>query len=336
MCLYLREKKPRVAKEDITVLKYVKVDDNVITTPYQRIKIPVNEVLTAFPNKVGMESCGTDLLGNNIYSLDRGAIHAKLIKGGLLEFPGCEWRKAIIPAGTEYWVSFRGDEIAARSMIITDVDWDNGDNKVSSNIFEEILENAPEVNGVRIGDYLLENGAYTRPRKGLSEDEVVGIVAGFHEGEPLITALTFFVAAYYNWIHGSKFGEYYNINKDAIKTFDGINITKRYREERERRNKDRFEAFEACINYRKDKDEEWYFGAAGEVITMIDNCIYLNAAHQITGLGFVIGDEWYHSCSEESCFGAWGCYLSDYKVGCSWCCKSYKRRVVPCLASRDF
>ena len=25
MCLYLRDKKPRVAKEDITVLKYVKV-----------------------------------------------------------------------------------------------------------------------------------------------------------------------------------------------------------------------------------------------------------------------------------------------------------------------
>lgn len=332
MCLYLREKKPRVAKEDITVLKYVKVDDNVITTPYQRIKILVNEVLTAFPNKVGMESCGTDLLGNNIYSLDRGAIHAKLIKGGLLELPRCEWRKAIIPAGTEYWMSFRGDEIAARSMIITDVDWDNGDNKVSTNIFEEILENAPEVNGVRIGDYLLENGDYTRPRQGLSEDEVVGIVAGFHEGEPIIAALTFFVGAYADRIYGSKFGEYYNINKDAIKAFNGISITKRYRDGFKA---DRFEAFEACINYRKDKDEKWYFGAAGEVATMLYNCIYLNAAHHITGLGFLIGNESYepyNSCTEGGRDYSWGCYLDKGKVRCRWYYKDDKNRIVPFLS----
>ena len=332
MCLYLRYKKPRVAKEDITVLKYVKVDDNIITTPYRRIKIPVNEVLTAFPNKVGMESCGTDLLGNNIYSLDRGAIHAKLIKGGLLELPGCEWRKGIIPAGTEYWVSVRGDEIAARSMIVTDIKWDEGDNKVSESLFEEILENAPEVNGVRIGDYLLENGDYTRPRKGLTEDEVVGIVAGFHGGKPLIAALTFFVSAYADRIYGSKFGEYYIINKDAIKTFDGISITKRYKEERERRNKDRFEAFEACINYRKDKDEKWYFGAAGEVATMLDNSIYLNAAHHITNLGFLIGKEWYNSCTEGGRDYSWGCYLCNYKVRCRWYYKDDKNRTVPFLS----
>ena len=329
MCLYLRDKKPRVAKEDITVLKYVNVDDNVITTPYQRIKIPVNEVLTAFPNKVGVESCGTDLLGNNIYSLDRGAIHAKLIKGGLSELSGYECRKAIIPAGTEYWVSVHGDEIAARSMIITDIEWDDGDNKVSESVFEDILENAPDVDGVRIGDYLLENGDYTKPRKGLTEDEVVGIVAGFHEGEPIIAALTFFVGAYADRIYGSKFGEYYNINKDAIKSFNGISITKRYRDGFKA---DRFEAFEACINYRKDKDEEWYLGAAGEVATILDNCIYLNAAHHITGLGFLIGDEWYNSCTEGGRDYSWGCFLGNGKVRCRWYYKDDKNRTVPFLS----
>ena len=284
MCLYLREQKPRVAKEDITVLKYVKVYDNLITSPLQNTVIHANEVLTASPDKVDICSLGEDILGNNVYSLNGGAIHAKLIKGG---FSGCECRKAIIPAGTDYWVSACGDEIAARSMIITDVDWDKGDNKVSDSIFEEILENAQEVNGVRIGDYLLENGGYTRPRKGLSEDEVVGIVAGFHEGEPIIAALTFFVGAYADRIYGSKFGEYYNSNKDAIKTFNGKTITEKYRDGSIK--DDRFEAFEACINYRNDKDEKWYLGAAGEVATMLDNCIYLNAAHHITSLGFLMG-----------------------------------------------
>ena len=120
MCLYLREKQSRVAKKDITVLKYIRLCDEGITSPYQYTKIPVNNVMTAFPKKENYKFLGTDTLGNDVYSLDGGAIHAKLIEEG---FPECEGRKAIIPAGTEYWVSVRGDEIAARSMIITDINW---------------------------------------------------------------------------------------------------------------------------------------------------------------------------------------------------------------------
>lgn len=329
MCLYLRDKKPRVAKEDITVLKFVRVYNKLIISPMQHTVIHANEVLKASPDKEDIVPFDTDILGNNLYTLNGGAIHAKLIKD---RYFGYECRKAIIPAGTDYWVSVRGDEIAARSMIVTDIKWDEGDNKVSESLFEEILENAPEVNGVRIGDYLLENGDYTRPRKGLTEDEVVGIVAGFHGGKPLIAALTFFVNAYADRIYGSKFGEYYIINKDAIKTFNGRSITKRYKEERERRNKDRFEAFEACINYRKDKDEKWYFGAAGEVATMLDNSIYLNAAHHITNLGFLIRDEWYNSCTEGGRDYSWGCYLGKYKVFCRWYYKDDKNITVPFLS----
>lgn len=325
MCLYLRDENPRVAKEDITVLKYVKVYDKVITSPLQNITIPVNEVLTAYPNKADIFPYGRDMFGNDTYSLNGGVIHAKLIKGG---FSGCECRKAIIPAGTDYWVNAIGNEIAARSMIITDVDWDNGDNKVSESIFEEILKNAIEVNGVKIGDYLLENGDYTRPRKGLSEYEVVGIVAGFHEREPIITALTYFVGAY-DKLSNTKFGFSYSYDNAAIKAFNGRRVTEEYKVGRR---KNRFEAFEDCVKYRKDKGEEWYFGAAGEVATMLDNCIYLNAAHQITGLGFVISDEFYHSCSDSSKAMSWACSLSLGKVDCWLCGKDYIARIVPFLS----
>ena len=325
MCLYLRDKKPRVAKEDITVIKYVKVNDKVITSPLRNTTIPVNKVLRAYPNKADIFSYGKDIFDNNVYSLNGGAIHAKLIKGGFLE---CECRKAIIPAGTDYWLGVRGDEIAARSMIITDVDWDKGDNKVSESIFKEILENTPEVNGVRIGDYLLENGDFTRPRKGLSEDEVVGIVAGFHEGEPIIAALTFFYGAF-DKLSNSKFSFSYSYDNAAIKAFDGRCVTEDYKVGRR---KNRFEAFESCINYRKEKGEEWYLGAAGEVATMLDNCIYLNAAHHITNLGFLIGDEWYHSCSDGSYYESWDCDLYSSMVGCSCCDKKHKCRIVPFLS----
>ena len=325
MCLYLREKQPRVAKEDITVLKYVKVNNKVITSPLQNTTIHANEVLTSYPNKVDIFPYGKDMFGNDTYCLNGGAIHAKLIKGGFSE---CECRKAIIPAGTDYWVGVRGDEIAARSMIITDIDWDNGDNKVPESIFEEMLENAPEVNGVRIGDYLLENGDYTRPRKGLTEDDVVGIVAGFHEGEPIIAALTFFDGAY-DKLSNSKFSFSYSYDNSAIKRFGGRRVTEEYKMGRR---KNRFEAFEDCVNYRKDKGEEWYFGTAGEVATMLDNCIYLNAAHQITSLGFVISDELYHSCSDSSKTVSWACSLSLGKVDCWWCGKDYIAKIVPFLS----
>ena len=325
MCLYLKEQKPRVAKEDITVLKYVKVNDKVVTSPLQNTVIHANEVLTASPDKADIFPLGKDLFGNDTYTLNGGAIHAKLIKGG---FSNCECRKAIIPSGTEYWVSVRGDEIAARSMIITDVDWDNGDNKVSDCIFEEILENAPEVNGVRIGDYLLESGGYTRPRKRLSEDKVVGIVAGFHEGEPIIAALTYFVAAF-DKMFDSSFGFFYASDDAVIKRFNGRDITEEYIVGIR---KNRFEAFEACLNYRKDKDEKWYLGAAGEVATMLDNCIYLNVAHHITGIGFLIGNELYNSCSEISCESSWKCSVSWYRVNCCTGKKRYQQRTVPFLS----
>ena len=329
MCLYLRDKQPRIAKEDLVVLKHVKLLDNNIISPYQHTIIPINKIMKASPEKEEIGFFGIDILGNDTYSLDGGAIHAKLIKDGLSEF---ECRKAIIPAGTEYWVSVYGDEIAARSMIVTDINWDTGDNKVSESLFEEILENAPEINDVRIGDYLLENGNYTRPRKGLSEDKVVGIVAGFHEGKPLIIALKYFICAY-DRLNNSRIEEHYNMSKDAIKAFNGRSITKKYKEGSRCYI---FEAFEACINYRKDKDEEWYFGAAGEVATMINNCIYLNAAHQITGLGFIIGGEWYKSCSECTYEDSFDCRLYDSRLFCDWRYKCKKGIIIPFLASKDF
>lgn len=51
MCLYLREKQPQVAKEDIIVLKYVKLYNKDIISPYQYTKIPINEVMTVYPKK---------------------------------------------------------------------------------------------------------------------------------------------------------------------------------------------------------------------------------------------------------------------------------------------
>ena len=51
--------------------------------------------LSYLTTKEEIDFFGVDQLGNNSYYLSGGAIHAKLIKEGFIEFEG---RKAIIPA----------------------------------------------------------------------------------------------------------------------------------------------------------------------------------------------------------------------------------------------
>ena len=189
---------------------------------------------------------------------------------------------------------------------IKDIDWNNDDDKASESIFEEILENASDVNGIRIADYLLENGEFTKPHKGLSEDEVVGIVVGFHNENPIIASLKFFTGVF-DRKYNSTFGDSYYISKEAKKAFDGQIITHKYKNGKR---EDRFEAFEACLNYRKNKNEDWYLGAVGEVATMLNNWVYINAAHRITGLGTIINHgDCYTTCSERDSTCSWYCQL---------------------------
>ena len=344
MCLLTKEREPRVAKDDLTVLKYVMCENGRILSPFQGTEIPVNEVMVAYPKREIIK-IKADVLNNIIYSLSGGAIHAKLIdtSAPYSGHPSVKGRKAIIPAGTEYWVGVGCNEIAARSMIITDIDWKEGD-EVLESFFEEILENAPEVNDIRVGDYLLENGSYTRPRKGLSGDDVVGIVAGFHEGKPLIAAIEFFRDAH-DWpptTNGDMPRKFCETREKAVRMFDGQYRTQVYKKTYGVRiGTNELNSFDICISYRKDKGEEWYFPAAGEIITMLDNSSYLNAANQITGLGYplllentgMIISSTGGECSSDRC---WFCSSSKYS---GICCfpdyKSISHTTIPFLGHRN-
>ena len=129
----------------------------------------------------------------------------------------------------------------------------------------------------------------------------------------------------------SKIGEHTSWEK-AMKLFNGREVTAQYK--KQIKDKERFGAFERCINYRKDKKEDWYFGSLGETMTMLDNAVYLNAAHNITGLGFIINtDYWYWSCSECNYSGSWCCCLGRGRVMCGWDGKDYSYSIVPFYAS---
>ena len=328
MCLYIRDKQPRVAKRDIVVLKYLKQVGKRYESPYQGTPVTLGKLMVAQPNTPYISYECKDFHDREISSMGGGVIHATLSES---DDYGNYCAKAIIPKGTEYWIDLFGTEIAARQMLITE---EKGTNEsVDIQLFKEILESAPEKNGIRVGDYQMIDDSFVHPTKKMAKTKVRGIVCGFYEdGSPIICALERFREVWDTYCN-SKIGERTPWKK-AMKLFNGREVTAQYKKQIKGKDKERFGAFERCINYRKDKKEDWYFGSLGETMTMLDNAAYLNAAHNITGLGFIINtDYWYWSCSDSLSSYSWYCGIPSGRVYLGWDYKGYTNWVVPFYAS---
>lgn len=327
MCLYIRDKQPRIAKRDIVVLKYLKQDGKRYESPFRGTPVTLGKLIVAQPNIPDISYEYKDLYDREIYSIGGGVIHAKLSENNDY---GNYCAEAIIPKGTEYWIDPFGTEIAARQMLITE---EKGTNEsVDIQLFKEILKSAPEKNGIRIGDYQMIDDSFVHPAKKIAKTKVRGIVCGFYEdGSPIICALEMCRGAW--GADHNSIGEHTSREK-AMMLFNGREVTAQYKKQINGEDKERFSAFEKCINYRKDKNEDWYFGSLGETMTMLDNAAYLNAAHNITNLGFIIDTPYcYWSCSEHSFRGSWICYIHCYGVHCDWDYKNYTYCIVPFYAS---
>jgi hypothetical protein len=328
MCLYIRDKQPRVAKRDIVVLKYLEQVGKRYASPCQGTPVTLGKLMVAQPDTPYISYECKDLYDREISSMGGGVIHAKLSES---DDYGNYCAKAIIPKGTEYWIDPFGTEIAARQMLITEEEGSN--ESVDTPLFKEILESAPEKNGIRVGDYQMIDDSFVHPTKRIAKTKVRGIVCGFYEdGSPIICALEMFREVW-DTDCNSKIGEHTSCEK-AMKLFNGREVTAQYKKQIKGKDKERFGAFERCINYRKDKKEDWYFGSLGETMTMLDNAAYLNAAHKITGLGFIIKTNyWYWSCSEDDSGYPLDCCLGSYRVYCCWYYKGSTSNIVPFCAS---
>jgi len=179
MCLYIRDKEPRVAKKDIVVLKYLKKKNKRFYSPCQGTPVTIGKVLVASPSEPNITFSATDNFGREISEIGGGAIHAKLFEDSNYSNYSNYCAKAIIPKGTKYWVDSFGTEIAAEKMLITK---EAGNNDVlDDSLAREILASAPEVNGIRIGDYQMTDDSFVHPKKSIAKTKVRGIVCGFYE-----------------------------------------------------------------------------------------------------------------------------------------------------------
>lgn len=325
MCLYMREKQPRVAKRDIRVLKCLEERDGNFRSPSQGTPIVFGEPMIARPDVPNIESYDKDMFGYDRFTLSGGAIYAKLY-----EKPdyGNTSREAIIPAGTEYWLDSFGREIAATRMII--IKDRKEDYEHDKDFALDILESAPVKNGIRIADYMLSSGSFVHPEKlGKKAKDVIGRVVGFRNDKPLIAAIEYSVEQW-DTQYDSKVGKHYDTSEEALKDdIDGISKMRKYKENRN----ENLKAFNYCADYRADKKEEWYFPTLADVTTMLNNTLYINAAVALTGVGEMIDDRWFWTSSECSSDGSWGCYLGGDQVDCGWGGKNYRGRVVPFFAS---
>ena len=328
MCLYTRHLKPLVAERDIEVIKYLnRTSDNGYKTPSTGTPIKLDEILTAKPEKPDISEYDKDCMGNVIYTLSGGAIHARITPNGMTS---C-LRKAVIPKGTEYWIDPWGTEIAAKKMLITS---EAGHSANTTTFAQDILDHAPKVNGVYVGDFMLEDGSFVRPSRKVVDQKPIGRVVGFKGRKPLIAALEKFGGCV-DSEYQSKIDVYFPDPEEAMKDYSGKEHTQAYRELEAPNKRTRHSAFAKCVEYREGKGESWYLPALGEMLQMLNNAIYLNASYILSGLGFIVDPMmWFWTSSEYRQYGSWCCGLRSRRVLCDWRCKDFTYSVCPFLASK--
>lgn len=331
--MYSRNCEPMVALYDIKVLKYLrKRDDGGVVTPCQETPVTFDEPLIAHPSTPQWRYEHRDNYDREIYSVGAGVVHAKLT-------PSSDYGnfcvEAIIPKGTKFWIDSFGNDIVAEKLVVTTKEVSVKKPFISPELTEVILKGAPQRNGIRVGDYQLTDDTFVSPKKGIQAKKVRGQVCGFYkDGTPMICAVERFEAVWDNKYGTRTITPTSPNSEEAQKLFNGKEITglvkEKYPDDKD------LEAFQTCISYRKDEGENWFFGALGEVMEMLDNALYLNAARAITGIGFVIDRQyWYWSCSEYGSGDSFCCGLDGSMVCRVWGCKDGRGSVVPFFASKD-
>lgn len=108
MCLITNIKEPFIAEKDIICYKQVSINsEGKIKTPYQNAD--VKKIIESSSKKIVKK------YGKYNYQIDEQGVHA------YLKIPSSIFAlKAIIPEGTEFWISNDFSEIAATKLIISD------------------------------------------------------------------------------------------------------------------------------------------------------------------------------------------------------------------------
>lgn len=197
MCLITHNIKPLVADKDLTVFKaFIRTKDGKLETPFYHLKTDYGENMVANGE---IDELPSDY---SINSLGRGLIHSFIILKDLSwTKKGMVFVKATIKAGTEFYVSFNGAEIASKELLISkedenryyDINSKEEVLKETRKAVYEVMRNETIGNeGVRVGDVLLSDKTFAKPGFLTEEQkqEAIGIVGFIRtDGTPHAIAL---------------------------------------------------------------------------------------------------------------------------------------------------
>lgn len=303
MCLITGNKIALVAEKDITVYKeleicYVLSPSNFKwQTPWTYTPVELNQ--TMYPNS--LENIHSEKDGK--YAIYGGAIHAHIMINGVTQrvFSSfSRYFKAIIKAGTTYYVHDDFKQIAAKELFITDqiIEKDFQDALTTpdmNQIYRDYLKatfNNPEYcnsEGVFVGFFKLSDGTYANPLEEFNHDKAIGIVGFIHNDTPVVASLTpkllpWLTDTYIDYeAQSSTTIDNYKKDMEGKKhTFD-ISHLKEY-------DPTKFKAIDYCLKYKTDNTEEgdWYLGSIGEMIKLAQNVGIINSAIKYTGVGKTI------------------------------------------------
>ncbi len=320
MCLYSQNIKPLVADTDIVVYKHlVKRCNGNVHTPHQDTQVTLGQKFVA---KGKLPKLPKNYSNNKI---GEGVIHAYIDKTTAKSYLSQgEIVKAVIKAGTQFFVQFDMTEIAATEIVLDD-DFqtyseetvkeieDNLDNTI--NVIYKLLREQNTHNGVSVGDYVLPDKSIVAPDALTKNMDVIGIISFFtKDGTPKVTALKQ-TECKWGMITDSAVNVVNSLEK-SVEDFNDTDYTKKLYETYKDRLDD-FPALKYCVEYetKGTKKGDWVFGSSGEVLQTVRNAYLINRS--IEKLNEVKGDcgyadkiiigTFYWASTESGSITAWAC-----------------------------
>lgn len=325
MCMYGTHSKPLVAKKDIVCVKYLRKEGRKYLTPAQDTPVKLGKVLEPTTQLKKVEKTG------RLYEFNGGVIHACSYKTDW--WSDAKAFKAIIPAGTEYWVGNHTNCIVARQLLITKEEADT--NEPDVNMLNDILENRPTCGDKAVGDYKMKDGSFVTPFNinDKNRSDIIGVIVGFKGEKPLIWSGEFTEPMAIDTQYDSKFDEF---TSSPSEDFDGEKHTDAFFKKFGKKfDGKRYQIYAALKKYKPEVGK-WYLPAGGELVTMAENLMYIQAASYIanTTLRFSDNTDWLWSSSERSLGDCWGvCVGDDGGFGTGWRYRCGLRRACFFLAS---
>lgn len=305
MCLTTTMKRGLTAKKDIKVYKQLLcVGGDNYRTPYQGSLVTLNATLSPSEktNVKFKEDCATNI--------SKGFIHAYALPTFDDDNTCFE---AIIPKGTEYFISSDFKEICARGLYITNKKIKKVKNKdkaiFNADLLEECLSEFThfEKDKVSVGDVVYSDLTTKHITEVEDYKDIIGVVSLIEDGRVLVCSLK---EKSLKWsVYGlhKVLSEQITISSDALKDKSG----RKYFDEivnNEEINIHSYPAFEHCKEYGVG-GQDWYLGSIGEMFRIVrDNAILINITLKTLLQNGVDADNlegWYWASAESSSADAW-------------------------------